>query len=295
MQKSKNELEAAGMSWLFFIRFILLIFPVAIIVISIYWICITSSSIWIKAIGANILISNIFSTIFAIISFALILLCIIGKMTDNIFIPQIFFVSTVLCFVLSFITLSLTTEQSSVKYISDIIDYCNRNIQTITDSKSICLTTNPEWQISKYVYKRTSKSYDIYVGILAPYIIVFAIFIISCMAIPSNKNHSPAHQQNHQFSSNDDQNDYINMENDQNALNTNNDTENLISTNNSQQIQPQNNEEKLHLDLPDEYEYISEEEDQDDNINITVNQKSQTHPGTNNTNSPTFIKLSDSA
>lgn len=296
MQKSKNELEAADMSWLFFIRIILLIFPVAIIAISLYWIILTSSPIWIKAIGANILISNIFSIIFAIISFALILLCIIGKMTDNIFIPQIFFVSTVLCFVLSFITLSLTTEQSSVKYVSDIIDYCNRNIQTITDSKSICLTTNPEWQISKYVYKRTSKNYDIYVGILAPYVIVFVIFIISCMAFPSNKNHSPAHQQNIQFSSTDDQNDYINMEDDQNALNTNNDTENLINTNNSQQNQPQNNEEKLHLDLPDEYEYVSEdEEDQDDNINITVNQKSQTHPGTNNTNSPTFIKLSDSA
>lgn len=298
MQKSKIELKAEGMLWLFYMRFALLIFPIAIIIISIYWICITSSSIWINAVGANILISNIFSTIFAIVSFVLILLCVIGKLIDNIFIPQLFFVSTVLCFVLSFITLSLSTDQSSNKYISDITDYCNRNIRLLTDPKSICFSSNSGWQISNYVYKRTLKSYDIYVGILAPYVIIFAVFIISCMAIPSNKNHLPMSQMNHQLTPSDSSNDYIQIEDEHSTLN--NDQENLINTNNSQQIHPQTNEERLNINLPEdeaeaEYEYVSEEEeDQNDNINVTVKPNNSDRPDTNS-NTHTFIRLSDSA
>ena len=290
MQRSKQELEAVEMSWIFYIRFILLSFPIAIIICSVFWIVITCSSIWLKAIGASILFFNILSIIFAIISIILILFCIIGIMPNNFFIPQAFFVSTVLCFVISFITLSLSTEQSSAKYYSDIVDYCKRNALTMTDLKSICFARNSDWEISRYVHKRTIEMYDIYVGILAPYVIIFVIFIILCTAVPSKKKRHAAQPLNNQLSASDDQGDYINIEDDQNTIN-NDDTENLLSNNHPQQTEPHDKEEKLNINTPEvEYEYITEEEEeQDDNVDASVNQQNRSR------NSHEFIKPSDSA
>ncbi|KAK8884238.1 hypothetical protein M9Y10_043346 [Tritrichomonas musculus] len=300
MQRSRQELQKDKMEIIFYIRFLLSIFPVGIITCSIYWIIITSSSFWINAIGANILISNIFSILFAFASLIFIIFCIFGIMSDNYFISQFFFVSTVMSFALSFITLSLSTEQSSKKYISDINDYCQRNLQAINDSKSLCYLNNPQWQISKYVRKRTTETYDIYVGILAPYVVIFIIFVIMCISISSkNKNSSRnAKDNNNPLITSNDQSDFANLDNEQNNSNNNNDTEQLLNTNNqSQPNPPQNNEERLNFDLDQGYEYVTEEEDEEqfNSIDITVNPHNQTHPVENNSNAPHIIKLSDTA
>ena len=183
MQLSREELNNEHMPVVFFLRFILCILAVANIIYSIYWITLTSNSTWADAIGNDILVSSIFNVIFAIGSLVLMIFCIVGFLSDNPLIGQVYIAVTILCFTTSFILLSLSSETSRNKYVHDLTDYCQR----LGTTNSICTANNTRWSITNFVRTRVTEPYDIFVGLLSPWIVCFAIFVVMCSTINSKR------------------------------------------------------------------------------------------------------------
>lgn len=292
MQRTKAELTEMKMLPVYYIRLILCIFPIATLAVSLVYIILTSPKIWLDAVGSNLLVANLFNCIFSIVSFVFILLCIIGVKSDAFFVGQIFFVFSVLSFILSFITLSLSSQKSFSQNVADITDYCVRHPEN-----SFCLKDGTPWGIKKYTQKRTTYMYDWCAGITAPHVSIFLFYIILCSTVPSKKRVFIPHPKpiRGEKPNNDNIVNQFEPDNDNNANqfepdrpNENNDHQALLNhddnvTQGQQEGQRQQGEERLNIEFSDSYE------GEDSEIALQIRKKPQNDAPA----SPVTIQLTD--
>lgn len=190
MERSFTELQKSGIkgSILFWMRLILLVIPVSYIAFLLYWMVITGSKIWLKAVGGQILTTCFFTMLLSICSIVMLFFVwfnILGNM-DKAFKYQIFVVINVITLFLSCILLALSTYGQASQCSSDISDYITRHStdSIVTSFLSDYPTSASQ---SSYVLRRTSDAYTINAVFFAIWLISLFIAIICNYMIDSSE------------------------------------------------------------------------------------------------------------
>ena len=189
MQASRDELRRSGFigTASYFLRWIVALVPVPTLCFCCYWMAITVSAIWIKAVGANMFVANFFCAIFSIGSIVIGIFCCIGVLRSVKLIPHVYIILTVLSFICGFVILSLASAGQAYRYTENIIDYCLRNPTAV----AFCTTQGDRWNVENYVRTRTTLAYGALTGVLSPWIIFFIAYLLVTAAVGSHGSGSP--------------------------------------------------------------------------------------------------------
>ena len=157
-------------------------------IFAIYWMAITGSKIWLKAVGGSILAANFFLMFISLASFAFLLL---SRMGINPLYPNFShhlaiitaFVAQVMCCVL----MGLATESEAEVCLNDIIDYCARN-PTDAVVTSFQQSHSTDYSKQSYVAQRTTTAYDSVAAIFGVWLPLTLLYILCVSRLePSSK------------------------------------------------------------------------------------------------------------
>lgn len=153
-------------------------------IFSIYWMALTGSQMWLKAIGGAILATNFFLMVTSFSAFVFLLLSMLGlnPLFEN-FSHHLFavcsFVGQVLCCVL----LSLSTEAACDAYRTTIVDYCMLNPTSSVVTKYLATYTTSYSQYA-YVAVRTVDSYNSIAALFGLWLTATVSYIFVSLHVP---------------------------------------------------------------------------------------------------------------
>ena len=189
MQASREELGRSGVvgTASYFLRWLVAFIPVPTLCFNLYWMAITLSSIWTKAVGGNLFVANLFCAVFAIGSIILAVFCCVGVLKSVKLVPHIYILVTILAFIIGIVILSLASERQAYRYTENILDYCLRNPTAV----AFCQTQSDRWNVENYVRTRTTLAYGALAGVLSPWIIIFIAYLLVTAATGSEPADKP--------------------------------------------------------------------------------------------------------
>jgi hypothetical protein len=135
----------------------------------IYWMTLTSRSLWFHAIGDALFLVNLALLPFSLLSLASI---IVSAIKDSAFCSAANLVSAISSFLFSSIALSLSTGSCATRYAVNIADYCARPNRA--NETEFCRTAS-EWRIARYVKDRT----DVPFALMAGFVSVWAVLLVA--------------------------------------------------------------------------------------------------------------------
>lgn len=280
MNQGFEELNKAGIKGIiaFWLRLLLLLLSFAIMIFSIVWMAKASGTVFIKSVGADIVVTNVFLMLISLAAGVFLILCRLNikliysvQFTHHVF-ALLSFIGQILCCVL----MTMSTSTRAEIYLTSLLDYCQRN-PTNSDVQKFMLKY-PTYA-SQHVYI-AGRSLDLYPSISAFFGIWFAstvIYLICSSSIPQSETTSPlfptkkAEEANNPLLNNNDENG--------NNQNENNEA-------NSQAQSPDDNQNQNQQPAPYiESSSTSGEDNEDEGLpNITTK---ATQPNqANNTNQP---------
>jgi multisubunit Na+/H+ antiporter MnhC subunit len=145
---------------------------------SIYWMSITSSSIWMKSIGGALFITNFFlflSAVGALLHAVLPLLALTPSVEEKL--ENAAVVSLFLALVLGSVAISLSTHKMADRYYQELRDYAVRNYlrKEVVDFTAIYSTYHSQ---SEYVHKRSTDANSVMIGLCACWFAVCLLDVI---------------------------------------------------------------------------------------------------------------------
>jgi hypothetical protein len=158
----KGTPPTSSSSYLTILHFLLAIFMAAF---SIYWMSITSSSIWLKAIGGNIFTVNFFLFLMSVGSTAKLAATFLTlSETIEYLVKSVSVIAMLLAITLGCISVSLATNKMADRYYHELKDYvlANRLRQEVKEFEGGYPTYRSQ---SEYIHKRTTNASSIMVGL----------------------------------------------------------------------------------------------------------------------------------
>lgn len=177
MNRGFEELQSRGAFGIgaFWAQLLLIGLSISAAIFSIYWLAITGSHIWLKAVSGSILTANLFLLIFGLASTAFGVMSKLGINIINGEIPQqLFIAGSFLCQLMCCILMSLSRESKAAMYFKDIQDFCIRYPDN-EHVKDFLKEYATEYSVQSYVAQRTTQAYNsiaAFFGIWVPTIIV---------------------------------------------------------------------------------------------------------------------------
>ena len=201
MNRSFDELRAKGIVGIlaFWIQMALIGMSIASAIFAMYWMAITASKIWLKAVGGSLLAANVFLMLTSLASGVFLVL---NRLNINPLYPNFShhlsvmaaFISQIICCVL----MGLSTESEAEIYLKDILDYCERNTadQTV---QSFTQSYTTDYSKRNYVAQRTTTAYDSVAAIFGVWLPLTLIYILCVTRLdpepgkPKANDHEPLH------------------------------------------------------------------------------------------------------
>ena len=175
--KSFEEMRQKGIKGIlyFWCCLLLILIPAINTFFALYVLIINAASIWVKAVGADLLVISLFIMIFSIISFVFLILSKFG-VAFGFDIPFCLIVSTIAAIaglISQASLLSKTTEYQKSLLVEDLSDYCIRNAQ---DSKvrQFIRDHASSYAIDQYTQTRTTRIY----GATATFFAIWLVLVI---------------------------------------------------------------------------------------------------------------------
>ena len=161
--------------WMIIFNFAL---PLCTAAFSLYWVILLSDKVWIQSVGLSLFISNIFTLILSLASFAFNILSILKiKIIFEQLAYQIFIVTVIVTFAVCCISLSLSSYRSADRAYQDIVDYC-LNHQGNKYSIQFFVKYSTFISQKNYILRRTVEANSILSGIFGVWLGSFIIYII---------------------------------------------------------------------------------------------------------------------
>lgn len=160
----------------FWSHILLICISISVVIFSLYWLIITSSSIWMKAVSGSMLTVNLFLMIFGLVSASIGVMQKFGiSLLEEGILHQLFIAASFGCQLMCCILMALSRESKAALYVKDVNDFCVRN-PTNTHVINFLKEHSTEYAVESYVAKRTTRAYNsiaAFFGIWLPTSIIY--------------------------------------------------------------------------------------------------------------------------